>query len=56
MYMEDNMGRTIYLSEKEIAALRNTAGEWCEIMGTGDKESNKCVEERMRNGLSLIHI
>ena len=51
MYMEDKMGRTIYLSEKEIAALRNTAGEWREIMGTGDKESNKCVEERMRNGL-----
>lgn len=45
------MGRTIYLSEKEIAALRDSAQEWCEIMGTGDEESNKCVEERMENGL-----
>lgn len=45
------MGRTIYLSEKEIAALTNSAGEWCEMMNTGDEESNKCVEERMINGL-----
>lgn len=45
------MGRTIYLSEKEITALRDTAGEWCEMMSYGDKEANKCVEECMENGL-----
>lgn len=45
------MGRTIYLSEKEIAALSNTAGEWCEMMDSGDKDSRKCVEERLENGL-----
>lgn len=45
------MGRTIYLSEKEMAALRDSAGEWCEMMWNGDEESGKCVEERLKNGL-----
>lgn len=26
------MGRTIYFSDKEMAALRDTAGEWCSMM------------------------
>ena len=45
------MGRTIYLSEKEIATLSATAGEWGEMMNSGDEESRKCMEERMENGL-----
>lgn len=45
------MGRSIYLTEKEMQALRDSATEWCEMMGNGDEEANKCVEERMENGL-----
>jgi hypothetical protein len=45
------MGRNIYLTDNEQAALRNSASEWCEIMGDGDAESANCVEERLNNGL-----
>lgn len=48
---DKEMGRTIYLSEKEITALTATAGEWGEMMNSGDEESRKCTEERMENGL-----
>ena len=48
---DKEMGRTIYLSEKEIAALTATAGEWGEMMNSGDEESRKCTKERMENGL-----
>ena len=34
---DKEMGRTIYLSEKEIAALTATAGEWGEMMNSGDE-------------------
>lgn len=44
-------GRNIYLTEKEQKALRDSASEWCEIMGNGDSESCDCVEERLNNGL-----
>ena len=45
------MGRSIYLTEKEILALIDTSGEWGEMMNSGDEESRKCTEERMENGL-----
>ena len=35
---DKEMGRTIYLSEKEIAALTATAGEWGEMMNSGEEE------------------
>ena len=44
-------GRSIYLTEKEQAALRDSASEWCDIMGGGDVEACDCVEERLNNGL-----
>lgn len=44
-------GRSIYLTEKEQKALRDSASEWCEIMSGGDAEACECVEERLNNGL-----
>lgn len=44
-------GRNVYLTEKEIKALIDASTEWCEIMGSGDKESCDNVEERLNNGL-----
>lgn len=44
-------GRNVYLTEKEIKALIDASTEWCEIMGSGDKESCDSVEERLNNGL-----
>ena len=29
-------GRNVYLTEKEISALRKTCSEWCEMMEDGD--------------------
>lgn len=45
------MGRTIYFSDKEMAALRDTAGEWCSMMGDGNEDSVQCVDERLHDGL-----
>lgn len=45
------MGRNIYFTNKEICALRDTSGEWTEMMQSGDKNSKACVEERLDNGL-----
>ena len=45
------MGRNIYLTEKEMAALRAASGEWCEMMMDGDEECQNAVEERLENGL-----
>lgn len=45
------MGRKIYLTDKEQAALINTASEWCSMMSEGDLESVECAEERLSNGL-----
>lgn len=44
------MGKQVYLSSKEIEALVSTAGEWCEIMSSGD-DTIKDVENRLQNGL-----
>jgi hypothetical protein len=45
------MGRNIYLTEKEIKALRDTSGEWCEIMRGGDEDACESVDNRLKNGL-----
>lgn len=45
------MGRTIYFTEKELHALRDTSSEWLDMMGDGDEESIKCVEDRLDEGL-----
>lgn len=44
-------GRSIYFTEKEIKALRDTATEWCSIMGDGEEDSVSCVEKRLTDGL-----
>lgn len=45
------MGRNIYLTEKEMAALRAASGEWCEMMMDGDEEACAAVDERLEDGL-----
>lgn len=45
------MGRNIYLSEKEILALIETSGEWVDMMMDGDVPAQKCVNDRLNNGL-----
>lgn len=44
-------GRNVYLTEKEMSALRQSSSEWCDIMSGGDEESCDCVEEQLNNGL-----
>lgn len=41
----------LYLTNKEINALIESATEWCSMMGDGDEDSCKQAEERMDNGL-----
>lgn len=41
----------VYLTDKEVLALIDSATEWCSMMGDGDEDSCKQVEERMDNGL-----
>ena len=43
------MGRSIYLTDKEISALRDTSSEWCDMMSSGDDVTP--VDERLKNGL-----
>lgn len=45
------MGRNIYFTDKEMEALRDSATEWCSMMGEGDEDSCNAVDERMDNGL-----
>lgn len=45
------MGRTIYLTDEELSALRDSSTEWCEIMSTGDSDSEEAVKDRLENGL-----
>lgn len=45
------MGRSIYLTDNEMQALRESSTEWCEMMGDGDEEARNAVDERMDNGL-----
>lgn len=44
------MGRSIYLSDNEIKALKDVATEWCSIMGDGS-ETSHLVDESLNNGL-----
>lgn len=41
----------IYLTDKEIVALIESATEWYSMMGDGDDDSCEQAEERMDNGL-----
>lgn len=41
----------VYLTEKEVLALIDSATEWYSIMGDGDEASHEQAEERMNNGL-----
>lgn len=45
------MGRSIYLTEKEILALIDTSGEWIQIMTDGDGLAQQEVDDRLNNGL-----
>ena len=45
------MGRSIYLSEKEIFALLNTSEEWIQMMGNGDAPAHQEVDNRLNEGL-----
>jgi len=45
------MGRSIYLTEKEILALIDTSGEWIQIMTDGDGLAQQEVDNRLNNGL-----
>lgn len=45
------MGKTIYFSDKEIVALRDTASEWCSVMGDVYEGGAQCVDERLHDGL-----
>ena len=45
------MGRSIYLSEKEILALIDTSGEWIQMMMDGDIPTQQEVDNRLNNGL-----
>ena len=44
------MGRQIYLSDKEIEALRDVATEWCSIMGDGE-DTYELANEKLDSGL-----
>ena len=45
------MGRSIYLSEKEILALIDTSGEWIQMMMNGDIPTQQEVDNRLSGGL-----
>lgn len=45
------MGRNVYLTDKELTALRDTSSEWCDMMGSGDEQSCNAVDERLTEGL-----
>lgn len=44
------MGRSIYFTDKELAALRSSASEWCEIMAEGEQTIDH-AQDRLDNGL-----
>lgn len=44
------MGRSIYFTDKELAVLRSSASEWCEMMADGE-ETFDAVQETLNNGL-----
>lgn len=41
----------VYLTDKEITALIESATEWYSMMGDGDEDSREQAKERMDNGL-----
>lgn len=43
-------GKRVYLTDKEIKALVDTASEWEQIMNDGEDTAG-CVEERLKDGL-----
>ena len=45
------MGRSIYLTEKEIFALIDTSGEWIQMMLHGDISTQQEVDNRLNEGL-----
>lgn len=45
------MGRTIYLTDREILALTDTASEWCSMMEEGNINCQLCVGTRLADGL-----
>ena len=45
------MGRSIYLTEKEILALIDTSGEWIQMMMSGDISTQQEVDNRLNEGL-----
>lgn len=45
------MGRSIYLTEKEILALIDTSTEWVQMMMDGDIPAQQEVDNRLNNGL-----
>lgn len=45
------MGRSIYLTEKEILALIDTSGEWIQMMMGGDIPAQQEADDRLDNGL-----
>ena len=46
------MGRSIYLTEKEIFALIDTSGEWIQMMMDGDVPTQQEVDNRLNNDLA----
>ena len=44
------MGRSIYLTEKEILALIDTSGEWIQMMMSGDISTQQEVDNRLNEG------
>lgn len=45
------MGRSIYLTEKEIFALIDTSEEWIQMMMSGDISTQQEVDNRLNEGL-----
>lgn len=45
------MGRSIYLTEKEILALIDASGEWIQMMMSGDIPAQQEADDRLNNGL-----
>lgn len=45
------MGRSIYLTEKEIFALIDTSGEWIQMMMSGDISTQQEADNRLNEGL-----
>lgn len=41
----------VYLTDKEVTSLIESATEWYSIMGDGDEDSCEQAEERLDNGL-----